>query len=168
MLRFILPAAALAGAILASAPAAASTMTAVDTGWQFSDSTVSGSFHDVFTFDLSQAGIVNATYSGTPSTLSITDYGIYSGNHEETTFQPFSYANNVFGGTDSVPLPAGTYTVDVTGSVSRGTAQYNGNVFVSSVPLPPTAALFGLSIVAVGGLGMIRSSRQRRCAAPVA
>ena len=71
MLKSTLATAALLGAISAGAPAYASTVAAVDTGWQFSDPSVSGSFHDVFDFDLSTAGTVYATYCGTPSTLSL-------------------------------------------------------------------------------------------------
>jgi hypothetical protein len=152
MLRTIIPAASLALAAFVTLPAAASPLT-VDNQGQFTDPSVSGTFRDVFTFSLGEAGIVNATYSGAPSALDVMDFGIYSGNTEVTTFQSYSFFNDVAGGTNSVELGAGNYTVQLAGTVSSGLAKYNGNIYVTAVPLPPAAALFGLSLILLAGVG---------------
>lgn len=165
MLRTLIPAASLALAAFATLPAVASPL-AVDDQGQFTDPSVSGTFRDVFTFSLGEAGTVNATYSGAPSALDVTDFGIYSGTNEVTTFQSYSFFNNVAGGTNSVELGAGDYTVQLAGTVSSGTAKYNGNIYVSAVPLPPAAALFGLSLVLLAGVGACgnRFGRKSACA----
>jgi hypothetical protein len=166
MLKTLMPAVALSLATFA-VPASASVTTTVDGDGQFTDPAITGAFHDVFSFSLATAGIVNADYSGAPSALTITDFGLYSGTTERTTFSSFTIGNNVMGGTDSVLLDPGSYMVEVTGSISGATGKYNGNLYVSAVPLPASAALFGFSLLLVGGLGAWRGRAHRVAARPV-
>lgn len=146
--------------LAALAPASAAPLLVYTTGdprGVFFDTSVSGSFTDIYTFSVLNTSDVSASLSSTPySDLTLTDLGIFKGTAELTSFSQGQHDMGLGAGTNMAVLDPGTYSLHVTGTFASSDGAYTGVLAVSAVPLPTSVALFGLALLGLGGAGLVR------------
>lgn len=124
----------------------------------FGNTPVAGSFTDTLTFTLATAstanGVVVAVVNGTQDVDFATTNGIVLTGPGGTTVNFASRSADpveVWALPDAgVLLPAGAYTLTLTGTNSASIGSYAGNIAVTAVPEPQTLALMVAGVLGVG------------------
>ncbi|MDP1533666.1 MAG: FxDxF family PEP-CTERM protein [Rubrivivax sp.] len=131
--------------------------------------TVSGSFLDVWSFNFATPSIVGASVTnvevsfGSFSAGGISNFAAWLNGtplNLSTSTQnspPITVKTQVLAGAAS--LPAGSYQLQVSGTVIGGSASYGGNIVATPIPEPETYALM---LAGIGAIGFVVARRKAR------
>lgn len=139
-------------------------MPADGTGTFGNNGSISGTFTNAFTFNVTSRGILASDFSnaassnGGNSDIDFTS-GTLTGNGTTTNYQKLlaepTSLTEVWGFTPFV-VNAGTYTLTIEGRSFGSAATFAGNFNVAAVPEPATWAMM------IGGVGMVGGAVRRR------
>lgn len=160
-------AAVLAVAASAGAVAADGDLGNLSPSASFSRTVAAGSFLDKWSFNLGTPSIVAASATNVEISFGSFSFGGISNfaatlNGVPLLLQSFgSSANGVTVTTQvlagSTTLPAGTFSLMVSGTAAAGGASYGGNIVATPVPEPETLAMM---LAGLGALGFLARRRQ--------
>lgn len=153
-------------AALTSAGALADDLGTLSPSASFAKTVAAGSFLDTWTFNLTTPSIVAASATNIAISFGNFSFGgidlfAASLNGVALGLSTFASSNNgvtvttqVLAG--STNLPAGTFSLTVSGMASAGGASYGGNIVATPVPEPETLAMM------LAGLGAVCFLARRR------
>jgi hypothetical protein len=134
--------------------------------------TVSGTFNDIWTFNLGTESIVAASITNVAISFGSMSFGeitnftallngvpLLLGGSSQTT-SGVTVSTQVLAG--SSVLPAGFYQLKVSGTVVGATASYGGNIVATPVSAVPEPETYAMLLAGLGAVGFV--ARRRRSA----